>query len=310
MYAPEVWGGPRAAAAFLDFLADAALGDQRRRPQARAAAPRLLVGGSTPPQPEADYDNGLDAYFGNQCADTRVPVGFLDVPRRSTGTRGPGPGSARYWWWFNAGCADWPVNARPLRRPVDGAHLGAGARRGQLLRRRHRLRRRQATDRLLRNSRLLSYAGWGHTAYGRSECVTGVRRRLPARPARCRRAGHRLPREPEPVPRRAEESLAESPHMVGLPPAGSVQRALGPRLVGSPGPRVPVIPRCGAAQRSETATCSSRSMASCMPGSMPELMWPSRCSLLECCTRTSSVVRPSTSVSVRVFSASPSGKPS
>ena len=30
---------------------------------------------------------------------------------------------------------------------------------------------RRALD-LLRNSRLLSYAGWGHTAYGRSECVT------------------------------------------------------------------------------------------------------------------------------------------
>jgi hypothetical protein len=25
---------------------------------------------------------------------------------------------------------------------------------------------------LLKNSRLLSYAGWGHTAYGRSECTT------------------------------------------------------------------------------------------------------------------------------------------
>ena len=30
----------------------------------------------------------------------------------------------------------------------------------------------EASARLLRNSRLLSYAGWGHTAYGRSECAT------------------------------------------------------------------------------------------------------------------------------------------
>ncbi len=30
----------------------------------------------------------------------------------------------------------------------------------------------EASARLLRNSRLLAYAGWGHTAYGRSECVT------------------------------------------------------------------------------------------------------------------------------------------
>ena len=31
----------------------------------------------------------------------------------------------------------------------------------------------QASARLLRNSRLLSYAGWGHGGYGRSTCVTG-----------------------------------------------------------------------------------------------------------------------------------------
>jgi hypothetical protein len=30
----------------------------------------------------------------------------------------------------------------------------------------------RASARLLRNSRLLSYAGWGHTAYGRSACTT------------------------------------------------------------------------------------------------------------------------------------------
>jgi TAP-like protein len=30
----------------------------------------------------------------------------------------------------------------------------------------------QASARLLKNSRLLSYAGWGHVAYGRSACVT------------------------------------------------------------------------------------------------------------------------------------------
>ena len=29
-----------------------------------------------------------------------------------------------------------------------------------------------ATSKLLPNSRLLTYAGWGHTAFGRSACVT------------------------------------------------------------------------------------------------------------------------------------------
>ena len=30
----------------------------------------------------------------------------------------------------------------------------------------------QMSARFLRNSRLLAYAGWGHTAYGRSDCTT------------------------------------------------------------------------------------------------------------------------------------------
>ena len=31
----------------------------------------------------------------------------------------------------------------------------------------------RAVNRQLANSRLLSYAGWGHTAYGRNDCTTG-----------------------------------------------------------------------------------------------------------------------------------------
>src|SRR5215217_2415059 len=47
-----------------------------------------------------------------------------------------------------------------------------------------------------------------------------------------------------------------------------------------------------------------------MPGSIPESMTASRSSLLACCARIVSVVRPSASVSVSVFRASPSGMPS
>lgn len=64
------------------------------------------------------------------------------------------------------------------------------------------------------------------------------------------------------------------------------------------------------AHRSETATSSSRSSASCRPASMPEATCASRCCLLECCTRTESVVRPCSSERVSVLSASPSGMPS
>ena len=38
----------------------------------------------TPPGFEADYDNGFDGYFGNQCADTQYPStfgGFVTIDR-------------------------------------------------------------------------------------------------------------------------------------------------------------------------------------------------------------------------------------
>ncbi|MGH3024391.1 MAG: alpha/beta hydrolase [Gaiellaceae bacterium] len=212
MYSPEVWGGPDGFGAFLDFLADAALGDQSAKKQARAVRRGLLD------ELEADYDNGFDAYFGNQCADTEYPGTFseflaIDAFARAGSRFGP------YWWWFNNGCTDWPVAedryVGPWRTgtsaPVlvvgnffDGVTDHAGA---------------QATNRLLRNSRLLSYAGWGHTAYGRSECTTEfidaylLDGTLPPRGTVC-------PANPNPfIVATAARSTARSAPAVGLPPA-------------------------------------------------------------------------------------------
>lgn len=123
-----------------------------------------------------------------------------------------------YWWWFNNGCVDWPV-ARDryvgpwkakTSEPVlvvgnffDGVTDHAGAR---------------ATSRLLDNSRLLSYAGWGHTAYGRSECTTEfidaylLDDALPP-------AGTVCPANPNPfLTATAARSATLNSPMVGLPP--------------------------------------------------------------------------------------------
>ena len=217
MYAPEVWAGPDGAAALLDFLADAVLTDDA---SAAADVVRLrahLVDLLTPELPEADYPNGFDAYFGNQCADTQYPKtfpAFLTIDRYArTGSRfGP------YWWWFNAGCAHWPVNRDRYVGPwtartsapvlvvgnyFDGITAYTGA---------------VASDRLLRNSRLLSYAGWGHTAYGRSECVTEyvdsylLTKSLPPRRTVC-------PANPNPFLAAAARGAPQRLPMVGLPPA-------------------------------------------------------------------------------------------
>lgn len=74
----------------------------------------------------------------------------------------------------------------------------------------------EATARLLRNARLLSYAGWGHTAYGRSACITDhinaylIGGTLPS-------AGTVCPANPNPfVP--STQRTASSPTPVGRPP--------------------------------------------------------------------------------------------
>jgi pimeloyl-ACP methyl ester carboxylesterase len=170
MYSPDSWGGPEGYATFLDLVADAALGDQSAKKKARAVRVQLIEQ-LTGHEPEPDYDNGLDAYYGNQCADTQYPSRFfafrvIDIYARAGSRFGP------YWWWFNNGCSDWPVApdryigpwATETSEPVlvvgnffDPATDHAGAR---------------AANRQLEDSRLLSYAGWGHTAYGTSECTT------------------------------------------------------------------------------------------------------------------------------------------
>lgn len=170
MYVPEFWGGPDGYAALFDALAQAVLdsapasdaAETRRGIQERLNAARPT---------RADYDNGLDAYYGNHCADAAYPVSFEAYDAVGEfAERGSifGP----YWWWGNAACAKWPTSPDRYAGPwstrtsapvlvvgnfFDGVTDYAGA---------------VASSRLLKNSRLLSYAGWGHTAFGRSDCVT------------------------------------------------------------------------------------------------------------------------------------------
>jgi pimeloyl-ACP methyl ester carboxylesterase len=217
MYSPEVWGGPEGYAVFLDLVADIALGDQSEGQRARVVRRNIFDEISTQALREADYDNGFDAYFGNQCADTDYPGSFagfrvIDLFARAGSRFGP------FWWWFNNGCTDWPVASDRYAGPwstrtsnpvlvvgnfFDGvtAHTGA-----------------VASSKLLRNSRLLSYAGWGHTAYGRSECTSefidaylldGI---LPPEGTVC-------PANPNPFLAGSVGSEERTTHMVGLPPS-------------------------------------------------------------------------------------------
>jgi hypothetical protein len=96
MYSPEIWGGPEGYGVFLDLVADAALGNQAAGRQARAVRRNFIERIDTHRQ-EADYNNGLDAYYGNQCADAEYPDSFkrflaIDAYARAGSRFGP------FWW--------------------------------------------------------------------------------------------------------------------------------------------------------------------------------------------------------------------
>lgn len=223
MYAPEVWDGEGGFAAFLDLLADLVLAD---RATARLAATRSAVlNRLAPTRPEAQYNNGFDAYYGNLCADTQYPRSFAAY--RAIGAyAAAGSRWGPYWWWGNAGCAAWPAAADRYAGPwtadtsapvlavgnyYDPATDYAGA---------------VATSQLLPNSRLLTYAGWGHTAYGRSACVTGhvdaylLTGALPPRRTVC-------PANPNPFRESAARRMTPAEPLAGLPPAAGVGRSEG-----------------------------------------------------------------------------------
>ena len=215
LYSPEYWGGPDGYAALFAFLADAVLGDAgaaREASTLRAALEERRNAGSA----SESYDNGFEAYFGNQCADSEYPSSFAQfraTARFAEHDSRFGP----FWWWNNAPCATWPTSPDRYTGPwtartsapvlvvgnyFDPATDYAGA---------------VASDALLGNSRLLSYAGWGHTAFGRSGCATDyiagylLDGTLPPDGTVC-------PANPNPfVPEVTLRSFAGTP-MVGLPP--------------------------------------------------------------------------------------------
>jgi pimeloyl-ACP methyl ester carboxylesterase len=157
MYGPDSWPG------FAEFLAEV------------AAAVNGTVDGGTPAaraRQQEEYPNFFEAYYGNACADADFPRSAAEYSAighwAEAGSRfGP------FWWWNNAACADWPANKDRFTGPwntrtsapvlivgnyFDGVTSYAGA---------------QASARNIKGSRLLSYAGWGHTAYDANDCVTG-----------------------------------------------------------------------------------------------------------------------------------------
>lgn len=170
MYAPESWGGPEGYGALFGAYADAVLGDTTRAQQAAGIRSALDQRWRAANPQREQYDNGLDAFYGNHCGDADYPTtltGFRVLGEYAEEGSPFGPA----WWWDNAACSNWPLArdryAGPWRARTSAPVLvvgnyfdGVTSYQGAV-----------AASRLLPNSRLLSYAGWGHCALPRSQCV-------------------------------------------------------------------------------------------------------------------------------------------
>jgi pimeloyl-ACP methyl ester carboxylesterase len=170
MYQPETWGGEDGYASFFAQLADAVLASPvagRRALEVKSTIQarwkQASLGGES-------IDNSVEGFYGTMCGDAQYPRSFSDW--RATGQfAAEGSVFGPYWWWLNAGCADWPMSQGRYAGPwtartsapvliignyFDGVTDYSGA---------------VTTSKLLPNSRLLSYAGWGHCALSRSSCA-------------------------------------------------------------------------------------------------------------------------------------------
>ncbi len=148
MYSPAMW--PE----FTQFLNDLATA----KPDAE-----LPLWAVPAEDPIADQ-----TFYGTTCADTGFPITTAEYSAVSEWAEA-GSRFGRYWWWTTAGCSFWPPNTDRFTGPwrtkasalivgnrFDGITGYSGA---------------QASARNIEGSRLLTYAGWGHTAYFRDDCA-------------------------------------------------------------------------------------------------------------------------------------------
>ena len=190
MKAPELW---RTLANTLVAL-DGGLSKRSApatQPVRRAGTRRTLLpvsrGWSVPLS--GNYE---EAFLSSHCSDARYPPTLADFQQRALiGAAGTGVGQV--WAWEVAGCAGWP--ASPLRY-LGPWNLGRSAP-ILMINARHDaatpLQGAVEASRLMTNSRLLTYDGWGHgIAYtNRSACVSDAASRylidgtLPTEGASC-----------------------------------------------------------------------------------------------------------------------------
>ncbi len=122
------------------------------------------------------YDNSFDAYSAVMCTDGRHPARATAWTTTVAKADRRAPYFGRAWAWSSAQCArsTWTVRDEdaytgPFNRRTGNPVLIVGSYWDPATNYADAVK----SARLLPNSRLLSSANWGHTAYGTSHCATG-----------------------------------------------------------------------------------------------------------------------------------------
>ena len=189
LYAPVKWPDLAGLLAALEAAASAT--DVRQHLAALSAALGL------PAAAQHDYPNVVEAFPGVACGETDNPAGYEAWPAAAAAADQRNRYFGRPWTWFSSICQPWPgqdadryagpwtaATAHPVLvvgNSYDPATPYQGA--------------RKVAD-LLPNSTLLTYAGWGHTAFGSGNyCVDStvvaylVTRQAPANGTVCQPDG-------------------------------------------------------------------------------------------------------------------------
>ncbi|MBM2623052.1 alpha/beta fold hydrolase [Actinoplanes sp. LDG1-06] len=140
------------------------------------------------------YDNSFDAYAAVMCTDGYHPTSGSAWIKAGAKADKRAPYFGRAWAWASASCArnSWTVRDEdaylgPFNRRTKNPVLVVGSYWDPATNYADAVK----SAKLLPNSRLLSSANWGHTAYGTSACVTNamdhylLTRSLPARGKSC-----------------------------------------------------------------------------------------------------------------------------
>jgi pimeloyl-ACP methyl ester carboxylesterase len=169
LYSPAIWPDLGAFLASVEAQVNAANPAAATAAGARVKATlaRLRAGLGLAATAQEPYNNVVEGFPGVGCSDSVNPASFDAWPRAAADADRRFGYFGRLWTWASSVCHPWPATAGqdrylgPWNRHTASPVLVVG----NFFDPATRYQGAVTASRLLPNSRLLSYAGWGHTAF-------------------------------------------------------------------------------------------------------------------------------------------------